>query len=465
MKKRPQYIIASLLGAAVALTACWGGSNSLPAGSASQTGARHHTSDPITHIVLMVQENRTFNNLFATFPGADGTTTGLERIGSGKKAKTVEIDLTETNLADPKDLNHLYSSYKTAYDNGRMDGFNRIKLQTSGKLEGSLPYQYVNPDQVQPYWTLATDYALADHLFQTQGSGSFTAHQDLIRGGTEIDSTASLIDDPTSSEAWGCISPPGTVTSLITTGLVFEARKGPFPCTNMFPSSGSYETLADLLDAAGVSWKYYTPAPTDFTVGALWNAFLVINSVYGNKSEWSEHISSPQTNIFKDISKGRLPAMSWVIPDALDSDHPGYRTDKGPSWVASVVNAIGASSYWNSTAIIIVWDDWGGLYDQIAPATLDDQGGPGFRVGMIVASPYVPANEISHTVYGFGSIIKFIEGTWNLGSLGTTDESSTSIANMFDYAQKPRAFEKIPSKYPGSYFLHQKPSGLPVDTE
>ncbi len=81
--------------------------------------------------------------------------------------------------------------------------------------------------------------------------------------------------------------------------------------------------------------------------------------------------------------------MSWLIPDGANSDHPGYASDTGPSWVASVVNAIGQSSYWNSTAIIVVWDDWGGLYDPVAPPQLDDQGGPGFRVPMLVISPYV----------------------------------------------------------------------------
>jgi phospholipase C len=464
MKKRPRSLIANLIGATLALTACGGAPNAVPSGP-SQIDGRHHSSYPISHIVVIVQENRTFNNLFATFPGADGTTTGLERIGNGKKAKQLQINLTQVNLADPKDLNHLYASYKIAYDHGKMDGFNHIKLETSGKEEDKLPYQYVNPDQVQPYWTIATDYGLADHLFQTQGSGSFTAHQDLIRGGTEIDPTESLIDDPTSSSAWGCTSPPGTKTSLITTGLVVEKQKGPFPCTNMFPSSGNYETLADLFAAANVSWKYYAPAPTNFTPGALWNAFLVVNSIYGNKGEWSEHISSPQTNVLKDIANGKLPAMSWVIPDGIDSDHPGYKSDKGPSWVTSVVNAIGASSYWNTTAIIIVWDDWGGFYDSVAPAPLDTQGGPGFRVAMIVASPYVPANEISHTVYGFGSIIKFIEQVWALPSLGTTDSTSTSISNMFNFKQKARAFKKIAAKYSSSFFLHQKPSGLPVDTE
>jgi len=459
--------MAGLLCAAVAPSACGGALNAVSSGKPFQTAARHSTSSyPITHIVLVIQENRTFNDLFATFPGALGATSGLELIGKGKKAKQVSIKLTEADLGPTKDLVHTYVAYQTAYDKGNMDAFNHVKFVITGKDEGTEPYTYVNPDQIQPYWTLATDYGLADHLFQTQGSGSFIAHQDLIRGGTAIDSTHSLIDDPTASSTWGCTSPQGTKTSLITTSLVYEARQGPYPCTSKFPSSGSnYETLADLLDAAAVSWKYYAPPPKNDSVGAMWNAFLVINSVYGNKSEWSEHISYPQTNILKDIANGNLPAMSWVVPDAFDSDHPGYKFDRGPSWVASIVNAIGNSSYWDSTAVIVVWDDWGGFYDPVEPPTLDNQGGPGFRVGMIVASPYVPANEISHTVYGFGSIVKFIENTWNLGTLGTTDETSTSIGNMFDFTQKPRTFKAIPAKYSREFFLREKPSGLPVDTE
>ncbi len=464
MKTRPLHLIASVLAAAVILSGC-GAPTSLPNGDSSLVGGHHRTSStPIQHIILIVQENRTFNDLFATFPGTTGTTVGLKRVGKGKNVKTVPVNLTETNLAVKNNLNHLYVSYHTAYRNGNMDAFNKIRSETTGKDEGRAPYQYVNPAQVVPYWTLASEYGLADEMFQTQGSGSFTAHQDLIRGGTEITPTESLVDDPTSSSVCGCPSPYGTVTSLITTALKFEARAGPFPCTNQFPSSGSYETLADLFGST-VAWKYYAPPPTKFTVGALWNAFLVIQSIYGNPSEWSAHISSPSKNILTDISGGTLPQMSWVIPDAVNSDHPGYASDKGPSWVTSIVNAVGASSYWNSTAVVIVWDDWGGFYDSVAPPALDTQGGPGFRVGMIVASPYVPKGEISHTVYGFGSIVKFIEETWNLPSLGTTDATSTSIANMFKFSQKPRKYKPIGAKYSRSFFLRQAPSGFPVDTE
>jgi phospholipase C len=460
---------------AVAASAALGACSNGPGASSSPplTAAYHRKSGstPIQHIVLMIQENRSFNDLFATFPGATGTTTGLELVKVGKSYQQKQIQLAEVALEDKHDLTHLYHAYHTAYDGGAMDAFNLIKAVATGKPEGKAPYQYVNPSDVQPYWTIGQEYALADEMFQTQGSGSFTAHQDLIRGGTEIKKTASIIDNPTNASAWGCDSPTGTKTSLITTGLKFLTDKGPFPCTTSFPKGGAnYHTLGDLLDAKGVSWKYYTPEYQKGTPSALWNAFDVIAAVrYG--SEWGTKVSWPETNIFSDISNGTLPAMSWVIPDGDNSDHPGYPSDTGPSWVASVVDAVGQSSYWNSTAIVIVWDDWGGLYDPVAPPLIDKQGGLGFRVGTLVVSPYTPQGSSCagrgavHTQYEFGSIVKFIEETFDLGSLGTTDQRATSIANLFNFNQAPCAFQSIPSKRSRAFFLHQKPSGLPVDTE
>jgi phospholipase C len=400
----------------------------------------------------VIQENRTFNDLFATFPGAIGTTTGKMRVDGSDKT----IALEKVDLYDKVTLRHTYPAYKTAYRDGNMDAFNLIHYGPAGRTEGTHPYQYVDPSQLQPYWTMASQYALADKMFQTQGSGSFTAHQDLIRGGTELGPKRSIIDDPT-RPPWSCTAPPGTVTSVITTGLLYEPDRGPYPCL-------SYKTLQELLDAKHVSWKYYTPG-WHFDTGKYWNAFLAISSVYHDAKEWEAHISQPETNIFTDISAHQLSAMSWVIPDGVNSDHPGYGSDTGPSWVASVVNAIGESPYWKSTAIVIVWDDWGGFYDPVKPPKLDDQGGPGFRVAMIVVSPYVPQNEIENTVYEFGSIVRFIEDTWNLGRLGTTDETATSIAHIFDFSQSPRTFQEIPSSYSRSFFVRQKPSGLPVDTE
>jgi phospholipase C len=236
--------------------------------------------------------------------------------------------------------------------------------------------------------------------------------------------------------------------------------KGPFPCM-------SYMTLRDLLDAKKVSWKYYSP-PVPGNTGKYWNAFDAIDAVREGP-EWTTNIAQP-TVFFSDLTSGTLPAVSWVVPDNPNSDHPTTH-DMGPSWVASVVNAVGQSSYWDSTAIIVLWDDWGGFYDNEPPPFFDHWGGLGFRVPMLIVSPYARETSstqtgyISHTQYEFGSILKFIENIYGLGSLNTTDKRSTSIVDSFDFTQSPRSFKAIPSKYSREFFLHQKPSYLPVDTE
>ena len=408
------------------------------------------------------------NDLFATFPGATGTTTGKRLVNVSGKQKLENIQLKETDLLVKSNLNHVYSGFITAWDNGNMDAFNNVKRTSLTQREGAAPYQYVNPSAIAPYWDLAREWGLANAMFTTQGSASFAAHQALIRGGTMIDAKDSLIDNLRyTHNAWGCDSPPKSKTSLITTQLVLEKAKGPFPCTTDFPGSGAnYPTLRDLMDNAGVSWKYY--APQIGTAGGIWSAFDVIAPVrFG--SEWGTNVSWPETNIFNDIDNGQLAAMSWVIPNSQNSDHPREGSDTGPSWVASVVNAVGQSQYWSSTAIIITWDDWGGFYDPVPPPPRDNQGGPGFRVPMILVSPYARETSssqpgyISQTIYEFGSIVRFVEDTFNLGRLGTTDSTTNSIDDMFDFYQYPRQFQAVGSKYSRKYFMAQKPSRKPVE--
>lgn len=466
------------------LAGCNGGTSSaIPSSAAgaakriSPLRQRPSGSTPIKHIVLIVQENRTFNNLFATFPGGNGQTFGYESV-SGHDQR---IDLKEVSLAGQRNLNHSYTGFLIAYDNGVMDGFNLVKFSSSSKPENKAPYVYVNPADVQPYWSMAEQYSLADNFFTTQGSASFPAHQDLIRGGTCISAnyecenpsaySVSLIDNPPYGKAWGCDSVHGTKTDLITSSLQLERSAGPFPCTTNFPYyPNTYETLRDLLDAQSVSWKYYTPAIG--TGGGIWSAFDVIAAVRKGP-EWKANVSSPETNIFNDISNGKLANVSWVIPTGENSDHPEKcGCDNGPSWVASVVNAVGNSQYWNSTAIIITWDDWGGFYDPVPPPLpRDNQGGPGLRVPTLVVSPYSKIGSgsqggyISSTFYEFGSIVRFVEDTFNLGRLNTTDTTSNSIVDMLDFNQSPRQFHTIGSKHKRAFFLHQKPSDLPVDDQ
>jgi len=413
---------------------------------------------------MVIQENRTFNNFFATYPGADGTTTAAVVANSTCNIKSNEtITLQESGLIIKQDLNHSFQAYRTARNGGKMNAFDDIP-NGDDVPECLQPYQYVYPSDIQPYWDMAEQYVLAEHMFSTQGSSSFTGHQDLIRGGTIVASGQAMVDLPSCSGGtcrWGCDAPSGTRTSLITQNDVFEPGKGPFPCTNKF--SASYETLRDLLDAKNVSWKYYVPEPCCNTNGKLFTAYDVVYAVrYG--PEWGTNISWPQTNIFNDISAGQLPAVSWLIPVEPDSDHPGEPVDDGPSWVASVVNAIGESSYWNSTAIVVVWDDWGGLYDNLNPKQVG-YGGLGPRVPALIISPYAKAGYISPTGYQFGSILKYIEDNWNLGSLGTSDKKSKSIIDCFDYSQTPITFKPIASQFSKSYFLHRKGHFGPPDTD
>jgi len=422
--------------------------------------AEAKAASPIKHVVVLIQENRSFNNLFATYPGADGTTTATVATEAAciPPIKAGTLQLEKTDLVLDHDLNHRYVGFSTAFNGGKMDSFDRVTLQ-DGRPECRLPYVYTDPAQIQPYWMMAQQYVLAEHMFATHGSGSFIAHQDLIRGSTQIDADNSLIDNPI-GQPWGCDAKSGTKTSLITAGDIVKRAAGPFPCTRNFPSSGAYDTLRDLLDAKSVSWKYYVPK-LGTNYGDLMNAFDVIAPVrYG--SEWKTNVVWPQTEILNDISSGSLPAVSWVVPTEPDSDHPGEKVDHGPAWIASIVNAIGESQYWGSTAIVVVWDDWGGLYDNAAPQQYQF-GELGFRVPALIVSPYAKAGHISKTRYEFASILKYIENNWKLGSLGTTDKRAASLIDCFNYKQQPIQFQPIPSQQNREYFMREKPSGPPDD--
>jgi len=453
---------------ALALALAAGGCStnaSLPGGAhANALGRRTRTASPIQHVVIMVQENRTFNNFFATYPGADGTTTGKVAADSACGIyQDGTVTLSEVGLIDKFDLHHSWQAYNLARDGGKMDAFDEVTKR--GSIPECLyPYQYVDPADIAPYWALAQQYVLAEHMFTVQGGNSFSGHQDLIAGGTIVAPGEAMVNDPSCSGktcTWGCDAPPGTHTSLISRKDVFKPASGPYPCDTKFKVP--YPTIRDLLDAKGISWKYYVPPPCCNVSGRLFTAFDVVHAVrYG--PEWTTNISYPESNIFKDINAGALAAVSWVIPDEPESDHPGETEDYGPQWVASVVNAIGQSRYWNSTAIVIVWDDWGGLYDNLNPPQRG-YGGHGMRVPALFVSPYAKAGHISTTTYDFGSILRYVEENWQLGTLNGSDRYAASIIDCFDYNQQPIVFKPLPSSLTPSFFIHRKPSGLPVDDD
>jgi phospholipase C len=492
---RPRHWLLVLFTAA-AIAACGGGSGgslggALPPVTPDTPGATSKT--PIKHVIVVIQENRSFDNFFATFPGADGTTTGKAKampaliasvcasyppvITKPTSIPLTKVSLTGQGFAHPfpfafPDLDHIHTGFELDWDHGKMDGWDLAHFNADGSAATPVctyPYQYVDPAQIKPYWDMAKQYVLADHVFQTQGSGSFTGHQDLIAAGTQISSDEALIDNPTGFP-WGCDSSSTAVTAIIKRGSnEVYPYDGPFPCLK-------YATLRDLLDAKKVSWKFYAAAvqkwsgPQNGDTPGIWSAYDAIKAVRYS-SEWETNVTRSPLDIFTDITKHRLPAVSWITPDATNSDHPaeykgGQPDDTGPSWVASIVNAVGKSEYWNSTAIVILWDDWGGYYDHVPPpAPRNWMGGPGFRVPFLIVSPYVKPH-VDHTVYFTGgSILRFIEENWGLGSLGSSDADSSSLGNAFDFSMHPRKFQKIQAKYSLDFFLHQPPSGLPPDTE
>jgi len=164
------------------------------------------------------------------------------------------------------------------------------------------------------------------------------------------------------------------------------------------------------------------------------------------------------------IANGQLAQVTWVIPDGRASDHPALNDGSGPSWVASVVNAIGNSGYWANTAILITWDDWGGFYDHVAPPILNSYE-YGFRVPLIVVSPYAKKGYVSHTMHDFGSLLRFTEETFHLPSLGYADSRADDLSDCFDFSQTPTKFQPFTAKYDASYFLSDTRPPLDPDDD
>ncbi len=379
----------------------------------------------IQHIVVIVQENRTFDNFFDCFKGTECVKSAPGPGGKpqpGTAASPCPILTTPTPGPTPTpikilfkqsllvlDPGHTYCpSFKEEYDNGKMDGFSYVDGLPQAARKNYV-YSVTAPNQIKPYWAMAKQYVLGDRMFPTEFSASYTAHQTLIRGDATYEPGESLIDLPHDAPVnwWGCDAPTGTTTALIDTNQHYTYA-GPFPCM-------TYETVRDTLEAKGVSWRYYVP-PLDLDGGQMWNAFDGISAVrYSN--EWPNYpsvtrkpftcpvtancVSWPNTNVLCDVAASTvgpacptpnpsgpiaLPGVSWVIPTGEESDHYALdgtqEVDTGPDWVSCVVNTIGKSKYWKSTAIVITWDDWGGFWDHVPPPQMDYRG-LGFRVPLL----------------------------------------------------------------------------------
>jgi len=323
----------------VAIAGC-GSGGIIPSQPTSATSPAPPTSlatqpSPIQHVVIIMQENRSFDNLFNGFPGADTVLSGM--------SKNQVVPLRPVTLSDGRDVDHSHISWWLDWNHGKMDGFAH-----EGGPNPLLPYSYVPSADTLPYWNLAQQYTLGDRMFQSNTGPSFVAHQYMIAG-----QSGEASENP-AGNIWGCDATKATRVALV--GPNGTDLPGVYPCFD-------YPTMAESLDARGITWRYYAPGSKDnfFII----SAFQAIRSVRFGK-DWKNNVISPETQVLTDIAKGKLASVTWIVPSFDHSDHPGAPAE-GPDWVASITNAIGTSNYWNSTVIFISWDDWGGWYDHVSP--------------------------------------------------------------------------------------------------
>jgi phospholipase C len=431
----------------------------------------------IQHVVIIFQENRTPDNLFQDpvllARGADIASSGRNSLGQTIPLSPIDLGTSGSNPQN-YDLSHAHAAFVAMYDGGKMDGANLIPCSPASNCPPNAhpnpQFMYVKPADVQPYFALAETYTFGDRMFQTNEGPSFPAHQFIIAGTSAPTATSPLFaaENPALSPA-GCIAAATNTVMLIDAAGSETSQPPQYPCFE-------HPTLTDLLGTSAVTWRYYAPS-----AGSIWTGPVAIEHICQPQtvngvltctgSEWTGSVVIPQTNVLIDIANRQLAQVSWVIPDGLNSDHPGSTDGSGPSWVAAIVNAIGNSDYWANTAIIITWDDWGGWYDHVAPTVIDDgiSWGSGyvygFRVPLIVVSPYAKAKYISHASHDFGSILKFVETTFALPSLGYADGRADDLSDCFDLTQAPLSFHTITAALNAAHFINDKHSPVPPDDD
>jgi phospholipase C len=434
-------------------------------GGGSATSARSAPpSNPIQHIVIIFQENRTPDNLFQDpvliKNGADIASSGVNSLGQ-------TIPLIPGPLANSYDLGHGHPDFVSMYDNGKMDGADKIPCVPS--CPANAQFMFVQQQDVQPYFAMAEQYTFGDRMFQTNQGPSFPAHQFIIAGTSAPTATStSFAAENPDLDPVGCVAAPTNSVAIIDAQGNETSRE--YPCFE-------HPTLIDELDAKGISWRYYTPSLG--IADSIWSGPNAIKhlcqpqTVNGTLtctgSDWA-NVSIAKAKVLADIANNQLPQVSWVIPNGQYSDHALSNDGSGPSWVAAVVNAIGNSSYWFNTAIIITWDDWGGWFDHVPPKVINDGTSwgsgyvYGFRVPVIVVSPFARAGFVSHNTHDFGSILKLIEETFGLSSLGYADSRADDFSDCFDFSQSPIKFQTIPAPLgPGAFINDTRPPVAPDD--
>jgi phospholipase C len=377
----------------------------------------------IQHFVFIMQENRSFDSYFGTYPGADGIPAGISFIDpKDGTAVTPFHDTSDLNRGGPHDWDNAMG----AIDNGKMDGFLKESYKAENPngiwanpavAEGKNPKDvmgYHDYHEIPNYWNYARLYTLQDAMFESAPVYSLPAHLYMLAAQSG--------------------------------GYVNGAKQAR-------PSTYNFTEITELLATGKIDWKYYvTPGTSPDTDDAhdlgvpienqqadtysLWNPLPAFPAVQDNPSQRSRLQST--SHFYEDAREGNLPQVSWVIPSGEVSEHPPESVRDGMAYVTGLVNAVMQGPEWNSTAIFISWDDWGGFYDHVAPPKIDEYG-LGIRVPSLIVSPYAKQNYIDHNVYSFESWLKIVEERFNVNPMTARDTNASDMLDSFDFTQQPRA--------------------------
>jgi len=375
----------------------------------------------INHVIWIIQENRSFDNYFGTYSGADGIPPGtcLPVLPESKQC----VEPFHMPAGQPAyDLNHDWDTIHAAYNHGKMDGF--VWAEGSNFTMGFYDF-----NDIPNYWKYAQRFTLCDHFFSSQMGYSLPNHVYTVAAQSG-----------------------GLTVNVANTKELEDVMDD--------PEGFSFAAIVQLMSKTNVPWKYYVesqpvpkgvpmkltetgvrlafPEPKQFS---LWSPLPGFKKIRDDPAEMAHLVDLKE--YFEDLQKGTLPAVSWIIPDYQDSEHPVALPQDGMWYVTKIANALMQSPYWGDSVIFLTWDDYGGFYDHVPPPEIDAYGlGP--RVPMLVISPYAKSNYVSHTNYEFCSVLKFVEVRWELHHLTPRDHWANDMRDCFDFNQNPGSAMVIP---------------------
>jgi phospholipase C len=408
------------------LFSCTGGKVVPRVSPSSSPAVRRDTRWPIKHVIYLMLENRSFDNLFGRFPGVNGTRVG-NMLGQEKPLLRCPDWL-------PGDLAHDRASAVGEYHGGRNDDF--------GIANYGDPFAYTQffGPEIPAYWLWAREYAISDNFFASVLGPSLPNHYFFIAGqsGGTVDNPENISGRPSEATAgqpggghfksWGCDAQakPGEQVYVVTVDAQgHETKRG--PCFE-FPTVGGQ------LTRHGIGWRYYAPLPG--YLGYMWNAYNGIDEVF-HTDLWNEHAQHNIDDLARDIEAGDLPPVTWAVPHFQLSDHPPSSSSFTHNWVMDVVNALMRSDLWKDTALFLTWDEWGGFYDHVPPPQIDPYG-LGFRVPLLTISPYARRGVIDDELGEFSTPLRFIADNWGLPHLTPRIAKAHNMRHIFDFHAKPR---------------------------